>query len=191
MRSLVHRMTMRAIAMPLSVLALATVVGSGCGVVTSEVSAELRANFKVQSTSDDPTYTNLIDVNPADEKDVRDNCSRVDKETGGIREIRIDIQTQEGHRAKFGWGRVYARHGSGEWEPTNADLVADFDRVPLVTNQVVTLEATPSQKSKLTKLIFTENCDTPIQFKLVGEADETPVVFNGNIYIAVDFIAGL
>jgi len=169
----------------------ALMLGSGCGIVTENLDGTITVDFTVDKTTTD--YDNELAVNPNDYAAVRDNCSSIDKETGQIQQITVDLRTAEKHRAQYGYGEVYMRGPTAEDWPdiatlNPADAVAVFDRVPLVDGQRVNLIMTPATRRKIARLVFTENCDQEVQMKLVGHADQGPVNFSGHITLTADFV---
>ncbi len=191
-----------------SLLLLGSVGFGGCGLVSDNFDGELKADFQVDKM--DHTFLNELVVNPQDYKDVRDNCAHIKKQTGQIREISLEISVPEANRAKYGSGLVFMRHngtvGQSWGEPAIDDLVvgdftnpwpaaaealavARFDRVPIVDGMVITTAIRPAMRRMIADLIFTDNCDQPIDLKMVGAADDGPVVFNGQVVFKVDFVA--
>lgn len=171
-----------------SLLAVPLLLATGCGIVSENLNGNLSVKFTVDSTDTD--FVNELKVNPNEYQSVRDNCSSIEKETGQIRDITISVQTNEGHLAKYGWGELYMRGPVADaWPatPATSDLVAVFERVPLVDGQVITVELNAAQRAKIARLVFTENCDREVQLKMVGHADDT-TNFAGEITIVADFI---
>ena len=171
-----------------SLLAVPLLLASGCGIVSENLNGNLSVKFTVDSTDTD--FVNELKVNPNEYQSVRDNCSSIEKETGQIRDITISVSTNEGHLAKYGWGEIYMRGPTADtWPepPAPSELVAVFERVPLVDGQVITVELNAAQRAKIARLVFTENCDREVQLKMVGHADDT-TNFAGEITIVADFI---
>lgn len=165
---------------------------AGCGLVSDNFDAELKVPFTVDETGS--TFRQELAVNPQDYKDVKDNCSAVEKSTGQIRTIEIEVeQTMPNNMAQFGSGLVFMKQaGSGEWpDETPSEAFATFDRVPLLDGQIITLEMTPARKAQLANLVFTENCDKAVELKMVGESDSGPVSFSGEVRFIVDFVASI
>ena len=174
-----------------SLLLPAALAFAGCGLVSDNFDAELKVAFTVDETGS--TFSQELSVNPQDYKDVKDNCASVEKSTGQIRTIEVEVQeTLANNLAEFGSGLVYMRAAAeGEWQETEAELFATFDRVPLLDGQIITLEMTPARKAQLANLVFTENCDKAVQLKMVGESDQGPVSFSGEVRFIVDFVASI
>lgn len=169
-------------------LATTLALSTGCGFVSENLDGRLTVDFIVESMGTE--FVNELKVNPNEYQAVRDNCSSIEKETGQIREITISVDTNQGHTANYGWGEIFMRGPTTEeWpaEPKAEDLVAVFERVPLVEGQVITVELTAAQKAKIARLVFTENCDKEVQIKMSGNADG-PTHFASTITIVADFI---
>ncbi|MFO0728455.1 MAG: hypothetical protein U1E65_32060 [Myxococcota bacterium] len=190
-----------------TLILLGSVAFGGCGLVSDNFDGELSADFTVNNN--DHTFVNELIVNPQDYKDVRDNCDRIKKETGQIREISIELSVQQNNHATYGSGLVFMRHNTElnqPWgspidgampgnpaDPWPAELealsVARFDRVPIVDGLVITTAIRPAMRRQIADLIFTEKCDQVIDIKMLGAADAGPVVFNGTVKFKVDFVA--
>lgn len=174
----------------LSLVLASSFAAGGCGLVSDNFDAELKVDFTVDEMGG--TFRQEIAVNPADYPDVRENCDAIEKETGQIRSLSIEItDTMENHEALLGSGMVFMRNAGGpEWPAeTEENAFATFDRVPLLTGQVITLELTPARRAALADLIFTENCDKALDIKMFGESDRGPVSFKGKVTLFVEFIA--
>lgn len=179
---------MRLASASLAATLTAGLLGTGCGFVSENLDGKLTVDFTVNS--DDTDFVNELSVKPDTYQAVRDNCSSIEKETGQIREITISVDTNEGHLANYGWGEIYMRGPTTEaWPevPAATDLVATFERVPLVDDQVITVELSAAQKAKIARLVFTENCDKEVQVKMTGHADAA-THFASTITIVADFI---
>lgn len=166
----------------------ATLFASGCGFVSENLDGELDVTVTVESMDTD--FVNEVEIDPSTYPEVRDNCSSIEKETGQIREINIQVTTNAGHEAHYGWGEIYMRGpDGGAWpdDPPATDLVATFERVPLVDGQQVSVELTAAQKAKIARLVFTENCDKKVMIKMKGHADAR-THFVAKIILVADFI---
>lgn len=164
---------------------------SGCGLISGNFDAELRADFIVDGTGH--LFEKELTVNPADYPDVEDNCGAIEKETGQIRTMTVEVLTvNQNNKATYGHGEVYMRHATETPWPADdpANAFASFQDTPLLTGQVITLDMTPARRKALAELVFTENCDRALQIRMVGASDAGPVSFSGRVTFFVDFVAG-
>jgi hypothetical protein len=167
---------------------LAASVFAGCGLVSDNFDAELKVNFTVDGTG--RTYDKTLSVNPADYQDVQQNCDSVEKSTGQIRSITIEILSlNSNNNATYGSGKVFMKAGGTGEFPT--EPFAEHDLVPLIAGQSINLDMTPARRAAIAELVFTEHCDKPVDVKLIGEADREGVAFEGKVTFFVDFIASI
>ena len=175
----------------LSSLLLASVAGSGCGLISADFEGDIKLRVSVGDPTDpDNRYEDLVVTDPEDNADYRENKDKI--KSGQVTAVELEfINITPGILSNLVVGEAHVRKQREGQAPNEGwvQAVGVWEGVQVIQGNKFRLTLPAEGQRHLNRIVFDE--PGPIELRLTGVADRGPVAFEVQVTLFMRFTAGL